>query len=70
MFPTVYRLMELALLVPVATTTIERAFSSMKIIKIELRSNMTDGWLNDLTICYIEREIFKSIDLSKIEEDF
>ncbi|XP_044401636.1 zinc finger MYM-type protein 1-like [Triticum aestivum] len=70
MFPAVYRLIELALLLPVATATVERAFSSMKIIKTELRSKMSDGWLNDLMVCYIERAIFKSIDLDKIKEDF
>lgn len=70
MFPTVYRLIELALLLPVATATVERAFSAMKIIKTELRNKMSDGWLNDLMVVYIEREIFKSIDLPEIKEDF
>ena len=51
MFPVVYRLIELALLLPVATATVKRAFSSMKIIKTELRSKMYDGWLNDLMVC-------------------
>jgi hypothetical protein len=36
-FLLVYRLIELALLLPVATATVERAFPAMKIIKIELR---------------------------------
>jgi len=70
MFPTVYRLIELALLLPVATATVERACSAMKIIKTELRNKMSDGWLNDLVVCYIERGIFKSLDLDKIKEDF
>ncbi|XBJ13219.1 hypothetical protein VPH35_017606 [Triticum aestivum] len=70
MFPAVYRLIELSLLLPVATATVERAFSSMKIIKTELRSKMSDSWLNDLMVCYIERAIFRSIDLDKIKEDF
>ena len=70
MFPTVYRLIELALLLPVATATVERAFSAMKIIKTELRNKMSDGWLNDLMVIYIEREIFKSLDLSDIKKDF
>ncbi len=70
MFPTVYRLIELALLLPVATATVERAFSAMKIIKTELRNKMSHGWLNDLMVCYIERGIFKSLDLGKIKEDF
>jgi hypothetical protein len=69
-FPLVYRLIELALLLPVATATVERAFSAMKIIKTELRNKMSDGWLNDLMVYYIEREIFKGLDLQKIKKAF
>jgi hypothetical protein len=58
-FPLVYRIIELALLLPMATTTVERAFSTMKVIKTKLRNKMTDGWLNDLMVCYIETEIYK-----------
>ena len=70
MFPLVYRLIELALLLPVATASVERAFSAMKIIKTELRNKMSDGWLNDLMVVYIEREIFKGIDLQYIKRAF
>jgi hypothetical protein len=58
-FPLVFCLIELALLLSVATTTVERAFSAIKVIKTELRNKMSDGWLNDLMVCYIERDIFK-----------
>jgi hypothetical protein len=61
---------ELALILPVATATVERAFSTMKIIKTELRNKMTDGWLNNLMVCYIEREIFKGLDLQQIKKAF
>jgi hypothetical protein len=66
-FPLVYHLIELALLLPVVTATIKRAFSAMKIIKTELCNKMTDGWLNDLMVCYIEREIYKGLDLQQIK---
>uniref|UniRef100_A0ACD5TE25 Uncharacterized protein n=1 Tax=Avena sativa TaxID=4498 RepID=A0ACD5TE25_AVESA len=56
--------------IPMATATVERAFSAMKIIKTELRNKMSDGWLNDLMVCYIERGIFKSLDLGEIKKDF
>jgi AMMECR1 domain-containing protein len=69
-FPLVYRLIELAMLLPVATASVEGAFSAMKIIKIELRNKMSDGWLNDLMVVYIEREIFKEIDLESIKNAF
>ncbi|KAJ1279796.1 hypothetical protein BS78_04G182900 [Paspalum vaginatum] len=70
MFPLVYRLIELALLLPVATTSVERAFSAMKIIKTELRNKMSYAWLNDLMVVYIEREIFKGIDIESIKKAF
>jgi hypothetical protein len=57
----VYHLVELALILLVATTTIERIFSAMKIIKTELRNKMESDRLNHRMICYIERVIFASI---------
>jgi hypothetical protein len=42
----------------------------MKIIKTELRNKMTNDWLNDLMVCYIEREIYKGLDLQQIIKAF
>ncbi|KAL5164300.1 hypothetical protein HKD37_18G049649 [Glycine soja] len=61
-FPLVYKLIELALILPVSTASVERAFSAMKIIKSKLRNKINDVWFNDLMVCYTEREIFKSLD--------
>ncbi|KAH7655857.1 Ribonuclease H-like protein [Dioscorea alata] len=61
-FPLVYRLIELALILPVATTSVERSFSAMNIIKTDLRNKIGDEWLNDMMICYIERQLFATID--------
>ena len=51
----------LALTLPVATATVERAFSVMKFVKNELRNKMGGEWLNHRMICYIERDIFADI---------
>jgi hypothetical protein len=69
-FPLVYRLIELALILPVSTTSVERAFLAMKIIKTNLRNKMADEWFNHLMVCYIEREIFKELDDSTILRRF
>jgi hypothetical protein len=61
-FPLVYKLIELALILSMSTASVERAFSAMKIIKTKLRNKINNEWLNDLMICYTEREIFKSLD--------
>ena len=61
-FPMVYRLVELALLLPVATTSVEKVFFAMKAVKTDLRNIIRDEWLNDSLVVYIENEIFDSID--------
>ncbi|KAL7001672.1 hypothetical protein U1Q18_052392 [Sarracenia purpurea var. burkii] len=60
-YPLVYRLLTLALILPVATSTIERTFSEMKIVKNRLHSGMDDQWMHDSLVVYIEREMFNSI---------
>jgi hypothetical protein len=69
-FPLVYKLMELALLLPVSTASVERAFSEMKIIKSKLRNKMNNVWFNNLMICYTEREIFKDLEDDAIVRRF
>jgi hypothetical protein len=69
-YKLVYRLIELILILSVATASVERIFSAMSIIKTDLRSNMGDEWLNDLMICYCEKEIFRLIDIEKIKKRF
>jgi hypothetical protein len=54
----------------VATTTAERAFSAMKIIKSELRNRMGDKWLNDCLVTYIEKDVFMEIENEKILQYF
>ena len=69
-FPLVYRLIELILILPVATASVERAFSAMNIIKTDLRNRMGDEWMNDMMVCYIEKELFDSVDDEDILQHF
>ncbi|CAN6280066.1 unnamed protein product [Urochloa humidicola] len=69
-YPLVYKLIELTLILPVATASVERVFSAMSFIKTDLRNKMGDEWLNDLMICYVEKEIFRSIGNEKITRRF
>ena len=61
-FPLVYLLIKLILVLLVATTTMERAFSVMNIIKSNLSNKMGDKFLTDCLVCYIEKDFFKAID--------
>ena len=60
--PLVYRLLTLALILPVATATVERVFSAISIVKNRLRNRIGDQWTNDSLIVYIEKEIVGHID--------
>ena len=42
-YPLVYLLVKLALILPVSTASVERAFSAMKIVKNHLRNRMRDS---------------------------
>ncbi|CAM8997489.1 unnamed protein product [Rhodiola kirilowii] len=60
-YPLVFRLLKLVLTLPVATATVERCFSAMKIVKTSLRNRMADSFLCDGLICYIEMDLFHSV---------
>ena len=69
-FSLVYRLVEIALILPVATTTVERAFSAMNIIKNKRRNKMGDERMNNIVLCYIERDMLVDIKDEKILKHF
>jgi hypothetical protein len=46
----------------VATATVEKAFLVMKIVNNRLRSRMSDQWIENNLIVYIEKDISRSID--------
>ncbi|XP_042752694.1 uncharacterized protein LOC111879538 [Lactuca sativa] len=60
-YPMVYLLLKLALTLPVATSTVERAFSGMKLIKNNLRNKMSDQFINEFLVSYIEKDVLDSI---------
>ncbi|XP_075098806.1 uncharacterized protein LOC107772456 [Nicotiana tabacum] len=66
----VYSLVKLTLILPIATATMERAFSSMKQIKNEERNIMGDQYLNDCLVCYIERDVFTNVSNDVIIDRF
>jgi len=54
----VYKLLKLVLLLPVATASVERAFSALNFVKNKLRNSMGDQYLNDCLVPFIEKEFF------------
>ena len=70
LYPLIYSLVTLALILLVTTTTVERVFSTMNIIKNRLRNQIGDQWMNDCLVTCIEKDIFKTIKCEKIMQWF
>ncbi|KAK9713942.1 hypothetical protein RND81_06G059800 [Saponaria officinalis] len=69
-YPEVYLLLKLLLLLPFATATAERTFSAMNFIKNGLRNKMGDDFLNDCMVTYIEKDVFASLSSEAIMRRF
>ena len=69
-YPLVYSLVTLTLILLIATATVERAFSTMNIIKNQLRNQIGDQWMNDCLVTYIEKDILKTIKCEEIMQRF
>ncbi|KAL6547370.1 hypothetical protein OROMI_023091 [Orobanche minor] len=69
-FNLIDRLIRLVLTLPVSTTSVERAFSAMKLVKTVLRNKMGEGYLANFMVIYVERELDQSINNDSIIDDF
>lgn len=69
-FPLVYHLIELALVLPITTPSVERAVSAMKTIETDLLEQLGDEWTNDSLVAYIESDIFSTIENEQILQCF
>ena len=60
------------LLVATTTTTItvERVFSSINVMKIQLYNQIGDNWMNESLIVYVEKEILDKIENEAIMQWF
>ncbi|XP_076947546.1 uncharacterized protein LOC143619525 [Bidens hawaiensis] len=67
-YPLFYHLIKLSLVLPVATASVERCFSSMKNVKTDLRNRMWGGYMNDSCICYIEREFLQQVSVEEVTD--
>ncbi|XP_047961422.1 uncharacterized protein LOC125206177 [Salvia hispanica] len=68
--PLVYLLVKLSLILSVATASVERAFSVMKIIKSTLRNSMGDQLLHHCLVPYIEKDVFVHVSNETIMQRF
>ena len=69
-FPEIFKLLNILLVLPVGTATVERSFSRMKQIKTRLRNRLNDANLSHLMRIAIEGPELSSINFDKVLEVF
>ncbi|KAF2897242.1 hypothetical protein ILUMI_08935 [Ignelater luminosus] len=69
-FPNIKILLQILATLPVSTCSVERSFSSLKLIKSYLRTTMTKDRLNGLAAMYIHRDISGSLQPVDVIEEF
>ena len=69
-FPTLFKLLHIALTIVVSTAECERSFSALKRIKTYLHSTMLNERLCDLAILSVEKEISKNLALDEVIDLF
>ena len=63
-------MVRLVLTIPISTTTTERAFSIMKVVKTNLRNKKENDFFTDSLMLYIENDITSTFSLDSIVDDF
>ena len=69
-FPTLMKLLQIALTLSVSTAKCERCFSALKRIKTYLHNSMSQQRLSDLAILSIERDMSDKLDLEVVVDIF
>ncbi|KAF0708121.1 Uncharacterized protein FWK35_00037310 [Aphis craccivora] len=69
-YPNLFKLVLLALTIPISSASCERSFSAMRRIKNWLRTSMEQDRITNLSVIYIERSISNEIDSNTILKEF
>ena len=69
-FPTLLRLLQIALTICVSSAFCERSFSALKRIKTYLRSTMHEERLVNLAVLSVEQEISQTLNLENVFDKF
>ncbi|XP_060869724.1 uncharacterized protein LOC132944421 [Metopolophium dirhodum] len=69
-YPNVYKLLQVAITLPISSSTCERSFSAMRRLKTWLRTSMLQNRFNTISILNIEKDIVKHIENDSIINKF
>ena len=70
LFPEMFKLLNIILVLPVGTASVERSFSQMKQIKTRLRNRLNDANLSRLMRIAIEDPELSAVNFKEVLEVF
>ena len=70
MLSEVYKLLSIAITIPVTSSTAERSFSALRRIKTYLRSSMLQQRLNSVFLLHFHKDKTDNINLTKVAHEF
>lgn len=69
-FPNIAYLLKLMLTIPVTSASVERANSTLKFIKTNLRSRLSEDHLNAFVLCYKHQDLMEKLNYSELTKTF
>lgn len=69
-FQEIFKLLNIALVLPVSSAAFERSFSALKLIKTHLRSTMCDSRLTSIAVLSVERVRAFALNLNDFVDEF
>lgn len=69
-YPNIYPLLKVAIILPISSASCERSFSVMRRIKNWTRTSMTQDRFSHLSILHIERDIVNNLDPDMILDEY
>ena len=69
-YPLLYLLVKLVIILPVATASVEQVFSAMNLVKTRLRNHLGDAFLNDCLVTYIKRKYLITLIMEKVIQGY
>ena len=69
-FCNVFKALKTFMVIPVTSCSCERSFSKLSVVKIKLRSTMTQGRLDSLLTIFIEQELAYNIKIDDVIDTF
>ena len=67
-FPLISKILKLLMLIPATAATVEKAHSSLKFVKNDLRSTMSEDRMKALMLLYIHKDL--SLNYDQVIDDF